>query len=71
MATIAQAIAIIADQYSDTQVAEGVAHAEKIGYTDAEDFFSIAMAKILYTAEDVAGGARYPVEPGSLDDYFA
>ena len=71
MITIAQATAIIADQYSAVQTAEGVAYAEQVGYSDAEEFFSIAMAKILYSADDIADGARYPVEHGSLEAYFA
>lgn len=68
MATIAQATALIADQCSADQVAEGVAYAEKMGYSNAEEFFSLAMAKILYSADDLAQGASYPVEPGSLDE---
>jgi 7-cyano-7-deazaguanine synthase in queuosine biosynthesis len=71
MATIAQVTAIIADQCSASQVAEGVAYAEEIGYADAEEFFSLAMAAILYSASDLASGIRYPVERGSLDSYLA
>lgn len=70
MITIEQAIAIIADQYGEQQVAEGVAYAEQAGYSDTEDFFSLAISKILYSAEQLAGGARFAVEPGSLDLYF-
>lgn len=62
---------IIADQYSEAELAAASAEAEKIGYKDAEEFFSIAMAVILYGKSEVADGARYPVENGSLDEYFA
>ena len=69
MATIELARKIILDQYSAKELAEGEAYAEAQGYEDAEEFFSLAMAKILYS--DLRDGeARYPVEPGSLDEYF-
>lgn len=71
MITIEQVTAIIADQCSASQVAEGVAYAEKIGYSDAYEFFGIAMAKILYSESDLNDGARYPVEQGSLEEYFS
>jgi hypothetical protein len=67
MATIKEARAVIRDQCSPAQAKEGFKYAESIGYDNAEEFFSIAMAKILYSADDIARGARYPVEPGSLD----
>ena len=70
MVTIEQATAIIADQCSADQVSDGVAFAERIGYSDAYEFFSIAMAKILYSADEVESGARYPVEAGSLESWF-
>ncbi len=71
MITIAQATSIIADQYSESPVAEGLSYAEEIGYQDTYEFFAIAMAKILYSEADLKDGARYPVEQGSLEEYFA
>jgi hypothetical protein len=70
MATIELARSIILDQYSAKDLAEGEAYADAQGYADAEEFFSLAMAKILYGASDLESGARYPVEPGSLDEHF-
>ena len=71
MIDINTAKAIIADQYSEAELAAASAVAEDIGYSDAEEFFSIAMAVILYGKSEVDAGARYPVEKGSLDAYFA
>lgn len=69
MATIDQARARMAEAgYSAEQIAAGAAYAEEQGYSGAEEFFSLAMARILYSAADLADGARYPVEPGSLDE---
>ena len=70
MATLETARSIILDQYSAADLAAGEAYATAVGYEDAEEFFSLAMAKILYSAADLESGARFPVEPGSLDAYF-
>ena len=56
MITVAQATAVIADQCSAAQVEQGVAYAEDVGYADAEEFFSLAMAAILYNASDLVNG---------------
>ena len=66
--TTAQAVKIIASQYGESTAAEAAANAEQIGYDDVDEFFSIAMSKILYSDDQIANGDRFPVEPGSLDD---
>ena len=65
--TIEQVKALILDQCGAEQAPYGFACAESIGYSDAEEFFSIAMARILYGEAEAMSGDRYPVEPGSLD----
>lgn len=52
---------------SDEEIALGSAYAELIGYSDEEGFFSLAMSRILYSDAQLDEGARFAVEPGSLD----
>ncbi len=71
MSAIEQAKAVVLDQYSAAQAAECFAYAEAQGCTDADEFLSLAMSKILYSADQLASGARYEVAPGSVAEYFA
>jgi hypothetical protein len=66
--TTAQALEIITAEYGARSAEEGADYAEQIGYDDVEGFFSLAMSKILYSDDQLANGARFAVEPGSLED---
>lgn len=66
--TTTQVIELIASQYGDASAQQGAEYADQIGYADAEEFFSLALSKILYSNDQLEYGDRYPVEPGSLDD---
>jgi hypothetical protein len=70
MATVELAKKIIEDSYPVDRAQKGYEQAERIGYTDGEEFFSIAVARILWSEEEVDQGLRYPVEPGSLDSFY-
>jgi hypothetical protein len=52
--------------YSEIELTKGVAYAESVGYDSLEAFFSAVMTRILFRPEEIADGARFPVEPGSL-----
>jgi len=67
MATIDQAKALILEGNSTAAAEEGFAFAEAEGYEAAEEFFSLAMSRILYSNAQLANGERFAVDPGSLD----
>lgn len=67
MATINDAKTLILEANSVASAEAGFAFAEAAGYSDAEEFFSLAMSRILYSDDQIARGERYAVEPGSLD----
>jgi hypothetical protein len=66
--SIAQALEIIVAQCGEKSAKEGADYAESIGYNGADEFFSLAMSKILYSADQLETGARFAVEPGSLEN---
>jgi len=74
MSTIQQATQEMRDAgYSEQEIAKGAAYAEKIGHRDDGDrFFSLAMARILYSTDQLeqceSAGTWYPVDAGCMDD---
>ena len=70
MATVELAKKIIEESYPLDRAQKGYDQAERIGYDDGEEFFSIVVAHILWSAEEVDQGLRYPVEQGSLDSFY-
>ena len=52
--------------YTDAQIEEGIAYAEKEGVSDASDVVALAVSRILYSDEQLAEGARFSLDAGEL-----
>lgn len=52
--------------YDAPRIEAGVAYACSAGAVDGEEGLSLALARILFTTDDLGDGTRFGVEPGSL-----
>ena len=50
--------------YSTKEVAAGLAYAAAQGATSTREAYILTVSRILYTADDLAEGARFAVEDG-------
>jgi hypothetical protein len=48
--------------YSENQIREGMAYADAIGWDDEDDRGALALARILYSDEQLADNTRAPWE---------